>query len=71
MSQARSARPGQAFSCEDYTMDQWTPDGTCEELAGEECGDQVPGCAGLGWVACGYSDCDSGEVTMICQFSVE
>lgn len=66
------ATPNAAFaadSCADYTMDECTPEETCFELAGLPCGSQIGGqCAGLGVVACGYSNCEAGELTMICDF---
>jgi len=58
-----------ADACTEYTMAACISEGTCFELAGNECGGQIgPQCAGLGWVACGYSNCPQDSVTMICDF---
>ena len=67
---AFGARPQPAAGsyCKDFTIDECTPNWICEKLAGDSCGSQVPGCGGQGWIACGYSNCDYPELTMICQF---
>jgi hypothetical protein len=66
-----TSEPVIGFGCDDYTITECMPEGDCLIMdAGVECGEQSPGCAGEGWIACGYSNCDSGEVTKICQFEL-
>lgn len=57
-----------AFSCSTYTMEECVSQSTCEDVAGESCGSAIPGCGGKGTIACGFSNCSGGNVTMICQF---
>lgn len=52
--------------CETYTMTPCISIGSCLELAETTCGSQLPGCAGAGWVACAFANCDPDEVAMVC-----
>lgn len=55
-------------TCQDYTIEECVSSGSCLEVAGRPCGEQAPGCAGMGWIVCGLGNCDGTDVAQVCQF---
>jgi hypothetical protein len=60
-----------AWGCRMYTIAECMLEAECFDQAGGSCGSAMQGCDGLGYIACGYSNCDPGYVTQVCQFPMQ
>ena len=55
-------------TCQTYTIEECVSLSSCLDDAEEPCGEQVSGCAGMGWIVCGLGNCDGSDVAKVCYF---